>query len=246
VLDTHQADMENTQLLDALRGLTRFLYIRVTDDLEFVKVILGFLPKFIDRIWVLNPTFGKLCLAKDYVISHGYEKAAISADVSKFGFGYFEAFQEILSHDPRVMENFYIILDSEVWLSDPICQRWVLDFSDQLELNPHMVKVFMFVSLTNSPVPDKLTRLFEFIDIEALNDPYVYASEMFDSLAWKDRPSEEQCNDIFKGMTKYQVCNSIVRAFLHLRDLAKGDRPNASESSNLVLRAVTHLLSFKA
>lgn len=239
--------MDTSHLIDALRSLSRFLYIRVSDDLEFVKLVLELLPKYKERIWVLNASFGKLCLAKDYVDPHKHPEVPASSEASKSKFEYFGAFQEIFRHDPRDHEVFYIILDAEVWCSDPASQRWILDLRDHIGLDASMAKSFIFVSLTKDPIPEKLAPLFETIDDDVSPSPYSYASEMFNALQWdgESRPSEAECNEIFSGMTRYQVESAIVRTFIYARNPLDGSFKLPS-NPDPVLRAVVRLLEFKA
>jgi hypothetical protein len=154
----------------------------------------------------------------------------------------------MFKHEPRDNENLYLILDAEVWCSDVVAQRWVIDLADQLELNhDRMVKMFMFVSTTKDPVPEKVAGLFEIIEDVYPLDAYKCASRMYESLTWGEVPSEEDCIRIFKGMTKYQIETAITRAFMCTRTTipqeASYRQPNRpADQMGLVTQAVADLL----
>ena len=243
--------MDVSHLVDSLRSLSKFMYVRTEDELGFLQEFNRLLPKYEDRTWVLNATFGGLCFLKDYMaddthFSHRTHTPTNEAARSRAEF--FGAFQDIFRHDPREKENFYIILDAEVWCSDVVAQRWVLDLADQIEVNQdRMVKAFMFVSLTKDPVPEKLAGLFEVIEEVYPLDTYACARRMFESLTWGEMPSEDDCRRIFKGMTKYQIETSIIRALMLSKTPIKESNSNRlpkrpASQLGVVTQAVARLL----
>ena len=246
--------MDLSHLIDSLRSLSKFMYIRTEDELGFIREIGRLLPKYEQRIWVLNASFGGLCLLKNYADdrAHNHHTSTPTGEAAKSRFEFFGAFQDMFKHEPRDNENLYLILDAEVWCSDVVAQRWVIDLADQLELNhDRMVKMFMFVSTTKDPVPEKVAGLFEIIEDVYPLDAYKCASRMYESLTWGEVPSEEDCIRIFKGMTKYQIETAITRAFMCTRTTipqeASYRQPNRpADQMGLVTQAVADLLGFKS
>lgn len=247
--------MDIPHLIDALRSLSKFLYIRTEDELGFLKEIKRLLqPKYEDRTWVLNASFGGLCLLKDYADDRAslHHTSSPTNEVARSKVEFLGSFQEVFRHDPRERENFYIILDGELWCSDVVAQRWVLDLADQLELNhDRMVKMFMFVSLTKDPIPEKLAGLFEVVEEVYPLDVYGCARRMYDSLMWGEAPSEEDCLRIFKGMTKYQIETAITRAFMHskptiIQEVSHRLPKRPPEQMGVVTQAVARLLGFES
>lgn len=243
--------MDISHLTESLRSLSKFMYIRTEDELSLLQEVYHLLGKLKDRIWVLNASLGGLCPLKDYVATHDCCNATISPTKAtvRSQFEFFGAFQDLYGHDPGHGENFYIVLDAEVWCADPVAQRWVLDLADQLQLNDdRMIKVFMFVSLTKDPVPEKLAGLFEVIEDVYPLDVFQCAKRMFESLQC-EVPSEEDCLNIFKGLTKYQIESAIIRSAVISRSLAQDAArkmpPKASAQMGIITQAVTRLLGFK-
>jgi hypothetical protein len=245
--------MDLPHLIDSLRSLSKFMYVKTEDELGFLQEFRRLLPKYEDRTWVLNATFGGLCLLKNYVDDNAHcHTLTPTHEAARSKTEFFGAFQEIFGHNPVEKENFYIILDAEVWCSDVVAQRWVLDLADQIELNhDRMVKAFMFVSLTKDPVPEKLAGLFEVIEEVYPLDVYGCARRMFESLTWGEIPSEEDCRRIFKGMTKYQIETAIIRAFM----LSKTSIPQevsyrlpkrSADQMGVVTQAVARLLGVES
>jgi hypothetical protein len=247
--------MDISHLIDSLRSLSKFMYVRTEDELGFLQEVHRLLPKYGERIWVLNASFGGLCLLKDYVVdgTHFSHRTKIpTKETARSKAEFFGAFQEIFRHDPRERENFYIVLDAEVWCSDVVAQRWVLDLADQIELNnDKMVKVFMFVSLTKDPIPEKLAGLFEVVEEIYPLDVYKCVRQMYESLHWGEIPSEKDCRSIFKGMTKYQIDTAILRAFIAMKaniseEIGNRQPKQPAAQVGVVTQAVARLLGFES
>lgn len=239
--------MDTTHLFDCLRSLSKFVYVRTRDELGFINLFQETMTKHQDRIWVLNAGYGGLSKIEDY-LKKGYGQILnppTSSGVTTSHEVFFGAFKEIFSHDPRNQENFYLVLDAEVWCADPLAQRLILNQSDQLTLNDErLIKSFIFVARTQDPIPEKISDLFEVVE-EGPPDQGVLeqVAISFKNLHWDPPPPEEVCLEIFKGMTKYQIDATIIRAFIAIVRPAK--RVGDEKQTTMILDAVAKIIGFK-
>ena len=238
--------MDTTHLFDCLRSLSKFVYLRTRDELGFINFFQETMTKHKDHIWVLNAGFGGLSKIEDYLKKgFGQINPPTSSGVTTSHEVFFGAFKEIFSHDPKNQENFYIILDAEVWCADPLAQRLILNQADQLVLNDdRLVKSFIFVARTQDPIPEKVSDLFEVIE-EGSQDKVILAqvASSFKNLHWDPPPPDEVCLEIFKGMTSYQIDATIIRAFIAV--IRPASRVGDANQTTIILDAVSKIIGFK-
>lgn len=169
-------------LVQHLRALTRFILVQTEEEHLLLETFSRMMLKYRDRTWVFDAEHGlKLitpylqqvtngtcteppcqvspnsvgrCVARFERIQKHYPPA-VAAQAARTTH---TAMNEIVSHDPKCWDNFYIILDSEMWFYDSLMLRRLINLALSLQADPSVVKCLLFVGHPSMAVPPKLAK----------------------------------------------------------------------------------------
>lgn len=166
------------------------------------------------QVWVYNGAFGLQPIAdiqSDWTnLSHNVSGVPTIHD----------ALIKIYKDNPNGRSNFYVITDPDRWFKDDLVQRRVLNIIHQGHQNVLVVKVMIFVGPRKS-IPEKLQRYFTVIQDNGLdtNQTKALVSNLANALRAKVPANEVQ---LFKGMTSYEVEESMTLSAYNTRKHAEG------------------------
>jgi SpoVK/Ycf46/Vps4 family AAA+-type ATPase len=186
------------ELVFHLRSLSRLIYVVTQEEDVFLKKFRNLVKKFSAQTHVYNMTFGMVPLD---LLLRDWTNRAHQGNPNLTNIH--DALDEIYKADPKDQQNFYIITDPEIHLSDPMVQRRLLDILHQLHNDEHNVKLLIFLS-NRKYIPPKLSRYIQVVEDKGL------AGE--DIAKTLDRPCKalkipipEDHVELFRGMTSFEI-----------------------------------------
>jgi AAA+ superfamily predicted ATPase len=185
------------ELIIQLRALSRLIYVVTEEEDLFFKKFRNLVKKYSANSHVFDMSFGLVPL--ETFVKDWKDKRISNPNTM----GIHEALEEIYKQDPKDGQNFYIITDPEIHLSDPMVCRRLLNLIYQIRNDDQNVKLVIFVS-SRKFIPPKLARYIHVIEDKGLSAA--------DILATLDRPCgalkiEIPANyaELFRGLTSYEI-----------------------------------------
>ncbi len=204
----------NTELLHHISAYTRAIFYVTDEEDRFINELREVLKQHQAQTWVYNGAFGLQPIAD---IQADWEN--LSHNVSNVPTIH-DALVKMYKDNPKGKENFYVITDPDRWFKDELVHRRVLNLIHQGHQNKFVVKVMIFVGPRRS-IPEKLQRYFTVIQDTGLNTSQTkdLVSKVSEMIRAKVPPNEAQ---LFRGMTSYEVEESITLSAYHTRKSAEG------------------------
>ncbi len=188
-----------------LRALSRLIYVVTEEEDVFFKKFRNLVKKFQAQVQVYSSTFGMVPLEhllKDWKQrSHTTNPSLMSIH---------DALDEIYKYDPKDQQNFYIITDPEVHLTDVMVQRRLLDIIHQLHNDEHNVKLIIFLS-NQKRIPAKIARYVQVIEDKGLSSEDIAMTLRRPCDALKI-PIPDNHVEMFRGMTSFEIEASVSQS----------------------------------
>jgi AAA+ superfamily predicted ATPase len=194
-----------SELVLHLRAMSRLIYVVTEEEDVFLKKFRNLVKKFIGTTKVFSMSLGMVPI--DQVIN-GWTSRVHDAPPNTMGVH--EALDIIYKHDPKDQQNFYIITDPEIHLSDPMVQRRLLDIVHQLHNDEHNVKIILFLS-NRKYVPQKLARYMQVVEDKGLTTDDL-ARTLNEPCKALDLPLPDNYEQLFRGMTTFEVKAAVSQA----------------------------------
>ena len=188
-----------------LRALSRLIYVVTEEEDVFLKKFRNLVKKFSAQTQVYSSTFGMVPL--EHLLRDWKQRTHAANDKL---IAIHDALDEIYKHDPKDQQNFYIITDPEVHLTDPMVQRRLLDILHQLHNDEHNVKLLIFLS-NRKYIPPKLTRYIQVIEDKGLAAEDIAQTLQRPCSALKI-PIPDNHIEMFRGMTSFEIEASVSQA----------------------------------
>lgn len=194
-----------------VRAMTRALFVVVDEEDRFIVQFHERMKKHENYVWVHNAVFGLKPIAQvidDWANKHhNVDKPTVSIN---------DALIKIYTDNPNGQAHFYLILDPERWLEEPLPVRRILNILHQGHQDIHTAKCLIFVSHRRF-VPEKLSRY-----VEVVNDTDLTSEEIVETvtkLARHLKVPETPPNPsvLFSGMTSYEIESSMSQAVVTSR-----------------------------
>lgn len=183
------------------RSFSRFIYYVTDEEDRFIREVRDVLKDYAPRTHVYNASFGLVPI--DALIEDWRTRAHKESPT----LGIHDALITIYKEDPKQEQNFYIITDPEMCLSDPYAVRRVLNIIHQGQTNDTVIKFLIFVG-SQLMLPRKLQPYFEVLHDPGLTDASIgdLISPVCERL--KVKTSQTQVAAL-KGLTSYGVRTAI-------------------------------------
>lgn len=201
-----------------LKHLARVIYFVTDEEDRFLVDLKEALATHADRAFVYSATMG---LQKLENLINDWKTAAHPEDRETLSIH--DALVKVYKEDPRDKQNFYVFTDPERWLSDAHVVRRFLNIIHQVRNDVRKVKLLIFVG-SRKVVPEKLSRYVQVVQDTGLSreDMLKVVETTAAHLKITDLPPNTA--DLFRGMTSYEIDQSICASVVATKKDAKGKR----------------------
>lgn len=187
-------------------SFSRFIYYVTDEEDRFIREIREILKDYAPRTHVFNSAFGLVPI--DALMEDWRSRAHKESN----NLGIHDALISVYKEDPRQKQNFYIITDPEICLSDPYVVRRVLNIIHQQQATATTVKFLIFVG-SQLLLPRKLQPYFEVLHDPGLND--VDVKEILDPVCSRISATSTLSHvKSLKGLSSYGVSTAINQSLI--------------------------------
>jgi AAA+ superfamily predicted ATPase len=203
--DTQQRDIERQDIVFHLRALSRLVYVITDEEDVFLRKFKRLIRKYGANTWVFSMSFGLVEL--DKMLEDWKSRAhAVNTNVANIH----DVLDTIYTQDPRDRQNFWIILDPEIHLQDPMVQRRLLDINNQLRTDDENVKVIIFLS-SKRYIPPKLSMYIQLSDEPPLSDEDIVKA-LSGPCEKLQAPIPDDAAALFRGMNGFEIQTSVAQS----------------------------------
>jgi SpoVK/Ycf46/Vps4 family AAA+-type ATPase len=200
-------------LIKNIRSLSRFIYVVTEEEDVFLKKFKNLVKKFTGETFVFSSSFGLIPLPQ---LLADWESRDYKENPNDNLRNLNGVLIDIYKKDPQDKQNFYIILDPEIHLSDPMIQRRFLDMIHQLHSDEHNVKIFIFLSNVKY-IPRKLSRYIRIVEDKGLA-PEEIAKTLNRPCTALETPIPENHAEMFRGMTTFEIEAAVSQSIVLTMD----------------------------
>ena len=199
------SDPQRQDIVFHLRALTRFVYVTVDEEDAFLKRFKKLIKRYNANTWVFSMSFGLVEL--DKMLEDWVSRAhAVNTTVGNIH----DVLDTIYTHDPKDRQNFWIILDPEIHLQDPMVQRRLLDINNQLRQDSNNIKVVVFLS-NRRYIPPKLSTYIQISDEPALTDEEIVKA-LVEPCKRLQAPIPDDAPTLFRGMNRFEIQTAVAQS----------------------------------
>ena len=209
--------MSSTSIQDHIRSFTRFVYITTEEEDRTLLELQETLKKHENRVWTFNAVFGLVPLGqliKDWS-NRAHETSKDAATIH-------DALEKVYKDNPKDAVNFYIFTDPERYLKDEHVQRRILNIAHQLHADNRTIKILIFVGQRRF-IPERLARYIHVVQDKGMTSEKIQTllSSICSSI---DSPVPEDSEQLFKGMTSFEIEASVSQSIIATRKKDKNER----------------------